>query len=552
MQVGVNGHFAESMRSLGDVFRNRDLRRLQLAWIGSIIGNWAYLVALVVYAYDQGGPAAVGIVGVLRMLPAALAAPLVATLADRYPRRVVLIGADLTRALLMALAGLTIWWDGPAPAVYAIVTLSTVAGTVFRPAQAALLPSLARTPAELTAANVASSTFESVGSFVGPALGGLLLAATNAETVFLFNGLTFIWSAALVAAIRSSDSRSRQEAKHRGGLFGKEASAGLREIFGNGDLRTLCGLYTAQTLVAGALSVLVVVSALELLGIGETGVGYLNAALGVGGLVGGFVALVSAAGGRLAAVFGVGVSLYSVPLLLVGLFPSVPLALLALAIIGLGNSLVDVNALTIMQRTVPDEVLGRVLGSLQGMLLGSIGVGALLAPALIGVVGIDAALVVTGLLLPTVVLLRAGRLRAIDSRTTAPAGLELLRGIEFLAPLPEQSLEHLARSLVEVVSPAGTAVIREGEPGDRFYVIGEGEVAIGDKTFGSGSGFGEIALLQDVPRTATVTAVTDVTLYALDRDEFIAAVTGHEPANAAADAVIAARLGAFNPSAAPG
>ena len=292
-------------------------------------------------------------------------------------------------------------------------------------------------------------------------------------------------------------------------------------------------------------------SALELLGIGETGVGYLNAALGVGGLVGGFVALVSAAGGRLAAIFGVGVSLYSLPLLLVGFFPSVPSALLALALIGLGNSLVDVNALTIMQRTVPDEVLGRVLGALQGMLLGSIGVGALLAPALIGLLGIESALIVTGFLLPAFVLLRAGRLRAIDARTMAPAGLELLRRVPFLAPLPELSLEHLARSLVEVVSPPGTVVIREGEPGDRFYVIGAGEVEIGGTRFGPGEGFGEIALLQDVPRTATVTAVTEVTLYSLERDEFIAAVTGHEPANAAADAVVAARLGAFNPNSAP-
>ncbi len=226
-------------------------------------------------------------------------------------------------------------------------------------------------------------------------------------------------------------------------------------------------------------------------------------------------------------------------------------ALIALSIIGLGNSLVDVNALTIMQRIVPDEVLGRALGALQGMLLGSIGVGALLAPALIHVVGIDDALVVTGLLLPVLVLLRAGRLRAIDGRAAAPAGLELLRRVEFLAPLPEQSLEHLARSLVEVVQPAGAVVIREGEPGDRFYLIGVGEVEISGKRFGPGEGFGEIALLQDVPRTATVTAVTDVTLYALERDEFIAAVTGHEPANAAAEAVIAARLEAFNPSVAP-
>ena len=184
----MKGHLSESLRSLVDVFRNRDLRRLQLAWIGSIIGNWAYLVALVVYAYDQGGPAAVGIVGVLRMLPAAFAAPIVATLADRYPRKLVLIGSDLIRAVLMVLAGLTIYldWTGSGR----LSDRDSRDGRRDRvPARTGSAPALARPDApELTAANVASSTFESVGSFAGPALGGLLLAATNAETVFLFNG----------------------------------------------------------------------------------------------------------------------------------------------------------------------------------------------------------------------------------------------------------------------------------------------------------------------------------------------------------------------------
>jgi MFS family permease len=324
--------------------------------------------------------------------------------------------------------------------------------------------------------------------------------------------------------------------------------AGFRAIFASRDLVVLSGLYTAQTLVAGALNVLVVVAALELLDVGDSGVGYLNGALGVGGLVGGFVALVLASRGRLAADFGLGVALFGLPLVLIGIASSVPVALLALALIGLGNSLVDVSALTIMQRTVPDEVLGRVLGVLEGVLLGSIGLGALLAPLLIETAGIRWALVATGLLLPALALLGSAQLRSIDRRSAAPAELQLLQGVPILAPLPLATLELLAGSLREVRHPAGAVVIREGEAGDRFYVIGEGEVEVAGRRFGRGEGFGEIALLRDVPRTATVTATSDVTLYALERDEFIAAVTGHEPARAAADAVIAARLAAFSPT----
>ena len=548
---GLRERLGESARAFGEVFRNPDLRRLQLAWAGSLIGNWSYFVALAVYAYDQGGAAAVGLVGVIRMLPAAIASPLLAPLADRFPRKLVMVAADVVRAVLMLLAALTIWQGWSQWVVYTIVALSTVSGTVFRPAQAALLPHLARSPGELTAANVASSTLESVGAFIGPALGGVLLALTNAETVFVVNAVSFVWSALLVLAVRGGGRVEKEEpdrAPDAADAKGGGVGAGFRAIFASRDLLVLSSLYTAQTLVAGALNVLVVVAALELLDVGESGVGYLNGALGVGGLVGGFVALVLASRGRLAADFGLGIALFGVPLALIGIASSVPVAVLALGLIGLGNSLVDINALTIMQRTVPDEVLGRVLGVLEGVLLGSIGVGALLAPLLIEAAGIRWALVVTGLLLPAVALLASARLRSIDRRSAAPAELQLLQGVPILAPLPLATLELLAGSLVAVRYPAGSVVIREGEAGDRFYVIDEGEVEIAGVRFGRGEGFGEIALLRDVPRTATVTAATDVTLYALERDEFIAAVTGHEPARAAADAVIAARFAGFGPT----
>jgi len=549
---GLTGRVGESLRTLADVFRNRDLRRLELASAGSVLGNWGYLVALYVYAYDQGGAAAVGLVTVIRMIPAAVTAPFTASLADRFDRKLVMVGADVTRAALMALAAATIWLDGPTAVVYCIVALSTITSGAFLPAEAALLPSLARSPGELTAANVATSTVISTAEFVGPALGGLLLVVTSIPIVFLVNGVSFLWSAALLLGIRSSGAVEAEEQvedgddeqEPAGGLL-TELTAGARAILGNRDLRLLSGLYTAQTLVAGALEVLIVVIAFELLGTGEGGIGYLNAAVGAGGLVGGFVALVLASRHRLASDFGLGIVLFGLPLALIAVFDSMPVALVGLAVIGLGNSLVDINAITIMQRTVPDAVLGRALGALDAILLASIGIGAMLAPALIRFLGLRPMLIGTGLLLPLLAILTTAALRSLDRRAQAPAHVALLRAVEILEALPEATIERLATSLTEVRLPAASVVIREGDTGDLFYVIGEGEVEVAGKTLRAGGSFGEIALLRDVPRTATVTATTDVVLHTLERDVFVAAVTGHKPAHATAEAVVAARLGAF-------
>ncbi len=548
---GLTTRIAESLRSLADAFRSRDLRRLQLATTGSVIGNWVYIVALFVYAYEQGGAAAVALVTVIRMVPAALAAPLTSSIADRFDRRRVMIVSDIVRAALMVLAALTIWLDGPSAAVYCIVAVSSVTSTVFLPAEAALLPSLARTPGELTAANVAMSTVISIAEFVGPALGGLLLVATSIPLVFAINGASFLWSAALVVGVRGGapiarapDEGTSPEQEPQSSRFA-EATAGVKEMFGTGDLRLLTGLYTAQTLVAGALEVLIVVIAFDLLGTGEGGIGYLNAAVGAGGLAGGFVALVLATRKRLASDFGLGVALFGVPLALIAVFDSMPVALAGLAVIGLGNSIVDISAITIIQRTVPDAVLGRALGALDAILLGSIGLGAVLTPLLIHVLGLRATLIGVGVLLPVLVILTATTLRSLDRRASAPLHLALLRAVDIFEPLPEATLERLALSLQELRLPAGSTVIQEGDTGDLFYVIGDGEVEVAGRTLGAGDSFGEIALLHDVPRTATVTATTNVVLYALEREVFLAAVTGHEPAHATAEAVVAARLGAF-------
>jgi MFS family permease len=547
---GLRGRAGEAATALGRSFRNPSLRRLQLAWLGSVIGHWSYVVALSVYAFDQGGAAAVGLVWVIRLIPAAVLSPVLATFADRFSRKRVMIVTDVVRAGLMVAAMALIATDAPAATVYAVAVAATVIGVVFRPAQAALLPQLARDPSELTAANVASSTIESVASFAGPALGGLLLAVTSTEVVFAVNAVSFLWSAALVLGIHVQGGGRREPGERHPG-FVSELTGGLGAIVHSPPVATVAALYGVQTVVAGAMNVLVVVLALDVLDAGEAGVGYLNSMIGVGGIAGGFVALVLATRRKLAADFGLGLALFGLPLVAVGLLTELPVALIAFVVLGIGNAMVDVTALTLLQRIVPNDVLGRVLGTLEGALLGAIGLGALLTPLLIDLVGTEATLVIAGGVLPVLALLAAGVLRRIDRTQAPPEHTELLRGVPIFAPLPEPVLEHLAAALEEVGHPAGATVITTGEPGDHFYVIEDGLVEIEGRSFGPGDSFGEIALLHDIPRTATVTAETDVILQALVRDEFLAAVTGHEPARAAADEVAAARLGRLESGAPP-
>ena len=546
--IGLRERVAESFGSLGRVFENPGLRRLELAFLGSTMGHWTYVVGLSVYAYEKGGTTAVGVISVLRLLPAALASPFLATLADRYRRERVMMATDLIRAVLMALAAVVIATDGPALVVYAVVILTNLVGVAFRPAQAALLPGLARSPAELSAANVAASTLDAVSTFAGPAIGGIILALWNVQAVFGLNALWFLSSAVLLLGLRApAPAASPLDASgNRPGFF-SELREGLKAVASDRNVSTVTALYTAQAFIAGAMNVLIVLVALELVDAGNAGVGYLSAALGVGGLVGGFVALVLATRGRLATDFGLGVVLFGVPFAVIGVFASYPVALLAFAVIGIGNSVADIAALTLFQRIVPDHVLGRVLGVLEGVLLGAIGVGGLVAPLCISLFGAKPSLLAAGILLPVATILAARRLAAIDRTTGAPAHTALFRGVPLLGVLPEPVLEFLANSAVPSTAHAGDAIVTQGERGDRFYVIESGEVEILGRTFGAGEAFGEIALLRDVPRTATVTAVTDVELVTLEREVFVSAVTGHGPANASAEELVAERLGSFSP-----
>jgi MFS family permease len=543
--VRLRERLAASSEAFRAVFRNRELRKLQLAFVGSVTGEWGYFIALLIYADDHGGARGVSLILVLRWTCSALTSGWLAYFADRFRRERVMIGTNLVRAVVMAIMAVAAYGGWSPVVIYAGATFVSVAAKAFRPAQAALLPTLARTPEELTAANVASSGIESIGAFAGPALGGILLAATNVGTVFLAMVGALIWSSVLISRLKPSK-RPEPPAEHRGALA--EAMEGFRILGSEPDARVIVSLYSCQTFMDGALRVLMVVTALDLLGIGESGLGFLNAAVGVGGLVGVAFAFALVGRNRLAGDFGAGLLLMGLGLGLIGVWPKPSAAIVLMGVLGVGNTLVDVSAVTLLQRAVKDEVLGRVFGALQSLLIGASAIGALIAPVLIDAVGIRAALVITGGLLPVVTGLLWVRLHAIDARVHVNTEqIELLRANPIFAPLPPPAIEHLASKLVPRSLTAGETVFRQGDAGDSFYIVESGrcEISIGGvkvSEAGPGDGFGEIALLHDVPRTATVEAAEDTRLLALDRDEFIAAVTGHAPTREAADAVIGARL----------
>ena len=539
---GLREKLDESSEALRRVFRNPGLRRLNLAFAGSIIGDWAFAVVISLYAYDKGGATALGVVGVVRYLSMAVLAPLLSTLADRYRRKRVMIGADLARAVLVGTVALLVATDGPALAVYALATATVVLGTAFRPAQAALLPSLATDPAELTAANVASSTIESVGFFAGPALAGLLLAIANRQTVILLDALSFLWSAFLIVGLQADDVVKDSEREQES--FLTETTQGFRTIARDSDLRLLMALFFGQTVIAGASLVFEVAVALRMLDLGQSGVGYLGAMTGIGGIVGGFAALVLASRKRISFDFGIGVLLWAAPLVILAAWPTLPAALGAMVLIGVGNSLVDVNAFTILQRIVPDAVMGRVFGAVESTLVAGMALGALIMPLFIATVGLRGGLAIIGVSVTALVVAGIAGLNRIDTTTLAPAQLPLVTANDILGPLPEGLQERLARALIELHVPAGDVVCREGDTGDRFYLIADGtaDVSAAGQTInqlGPGGAFGEIALLRDVPRQATVSALTDLTLYALERDVFISAVTGHGEAFLRAENTIA-------------
>jgi MFS family permease len=521
--------------------------------IGSTLGHWGFSVALVVWAYDTGGPSLVGLATFFRILPAAVAAPFLGALADRYERRLVMVISDVVRAASLTVAAVAIATDLPAGLVALAVGVAGVAASAFYPSLSALLPSLTDTPEELTAANVTTSAIDGLGMFIGPAIGGLLLVATSPQTVFLWTVACLLWSATLVRGVRpvaAVEAPAAESAPERLLTMVREGfAATIREP----AARLIVGLFAIQTFIAGYLASSVVLVAFDLLQRGAAWVGYLEAAIGVGGLVG--VLLSAPLVGRrdLSVPFGMGVVLFGAPLMLVAAWSNPAIGLLAMAIIGIGNALCDVGGVTLLQRATPDAVRARVFSVLESTVLAMMALGGLAAPLLADAIGLREALVVGGALPVIVVVLLWRPLRRLDVAAPPAEPIDLLRGVPLLAPLAGPVLERLAIDAREVRVAAGQVVFEQGAPGDSFYVIADGDVDVSVdgshvRRQARGESFGEIALLRDTPRTATITASGPTTLIAIDREPFLSAVTGHAGSADAAEGMVAARLAHARPA----
>ena len=527
---------------LGGVFRNPELRRIELAFAGFNAGEWGAWIAMLVYAYEQGGATTAGLVAAAQLVPAGLAAPFAAVLADRYaPARVLTLGY-VAQALAMGATAAALLAHGPPLLAYALAAVGATCVTVTRPTQSALVPALARTPDELTATNVVSGWVEAVSVLVAPAGAGVLLAVASPGWVFAALAVVTLAAALLVAPLRGPP----PAAEPRPPL--EEALAGFRLLAKEPAARTLVALLGGQFIAIGALDVLYVVLAISVLDLGGSGAGYLNAAFGAGGVAGIAVTVSLIGRRRLMPALVLGILAWGAAFALLGAWPTTIGALLLLAVAGAGRSLLDVAGRTILQRTAPGDVLSRVFGVLEGLSMAGLALGSLLTPALVSLFGARWAILGIGALLPLAVLLASRPLLEIDRRAPVPVvEIALLRSLPLFSPLGAPALEGLARGLAELQAPAGTVVVREGEPGDRFYVVAEGELDVSARgrelrTIGRGDGFGEIALLENVPRTATVTALTDSRLYALDKPSFLASVSSHPRAAGEADRLVRERL----------
>lgn len=534
------------VETLSTLARSKNLRRVELAWGGSITAEWAHFVALGVFAYKAGGTPAVGIAGLARMLPAALVAPFAASLGDRFRRERFLVAISLLGAVALGGSAAAFFISRNEALIFALAGVVGVASTLFRPALQAILPSLARTPEELIGANSASSTLESLGTLVGPLAAGVLVTVGNPGIVFAVGAGVLVVAAVLLLRV---DVEGRIQTTAESVPRRELLVAGFRIVAKQPKPRLIVGLITAQGFVRGCLNVLIVVGTFRLLGAGEGAVGYLTAALGVGGLIGSFSAM-RLEGRRLAVPLGIALIFWGVPIALTAVWPNFAAAVVLLAVIGAANAIEDVAGFTLLQRIVPDDVLTRVLGVTWGLVMGAVGVGSIAATALVSLVGPRASFVLVGAILPLLTIAVWRLLVGIDREVLAPkAELALVDRVPMFAPLSIAAKEHLAARLVEVPVAPDEVVIRTGDAGDRFYVVADGELEItngAEATAGPGDFFGEIALIRDVPRTATVRAKTPSVLYALEREDFLAAVTGHSAVRSAGEAVVTERLPAEN------
>ena len=515
--------------------RDPQLGRLMLTWAAWITVEWAFLIVVSVLAFDRGGVAAVGLTGAVRVLPAAVLGPLAATVSDRLPRPRVLAAVHLVW-VVVALA--TAWLaavDASLVAVLLVVGLGSVALAVFKPCVIATIPQLVRDPSQLIVANSAYSTVEAAGTVFGPALSGLLLATASPAAAFVVLAAVLALGGLAAISIRTPFQPSRRSASSTRRVL-LEPLRGFQALVAEPGTRAVFGLFMLQSTTRGFLNVFVVVLALSQFEGGQAQPGSLFAAVGIGGLMGAVVALSGGAVHRSAVWFALGITLWGIPVAVIGGWPDPVVAWSALAVLGLGNAVADIYGISLLNRLIPDHVAGRAWGAFSSTAAAGVAVGSLGAPLLIAFVGLSWAMGIIGGLLALSPLLLWRQLGSVDAAAAAdPEAVALLRGVPTFAPMTCIALERLARATQELHLLDAEPVVCEDDMGDLFYVVVAGQVLVSQagrerRRLGPGDSFGEIALLKSVPRTASVVSVGSTRLLSIDGDSFVAAVTGHRVA----------------------
>jgi len=509
-------------------------------------GESAFMVALGVLAFRDGGVAAVGAVTAARMAPAALLAPLLATMADRVRRERVLVWVGVVRAAMLGCAAAMTAAGAPAAGTYASAVVATVAMTLFRPAHSALLPALAKSPQELTSANAVRGLLDSLSTLSGPLVAAVLLAASGPAAVFAACSAASLLAGLVLVAL-PYDAPPRAGTAHVGR---REMHRGFTTIAADRGLGLITALGLVQTLTRGCLTVFTVVVAIDLLDTGDPGVGVLNGAVGAGGLLGSILAFRLVRRGGLASWCGAGIALFGAPLALIGVVPDLAAAIVLLGVVGIGNALIDVGGFTILARLADETVLARMFAAFESILTLGVAAGGLLAPLVVELLGVRLALVAIGLVAPLAVAVSWPALRRLDARISVrDADIELLRGVPMLRVLPAATIEQLGAGLQHAEFLPRQTVFEQGDRGEGFYIVesGQAEVVLDGhivRTLERGNCFGEIALLRDQPRTATVraSADADMRVSVLQRNTYLTAVTGYPTSSAAGEEVVTARL----------
>jgi MFS family permease len=523
----------------GALVGNGALLRAQLSFGAAFTADWSFVVAIGLVAFAHGGAIAVGVVGLARLVPAALLAPVISVYADRVPRERVLFASSLVRGVATLAMALVLAVHGPVVVVYALAVASSMAFTTYRGSHSALMPSLCRSPDELTSVNVVRGALDSTSVILGPLVAALLLEVWNISAVFVFAGACALISAGLIMRL-NYESIPLPATRRRHVLH--EIHDGILAVTSNAGVSVVVGFVVLQAAIRGAFSVFVVVVAIDVLHGHPSSVGLLQGAVGVGALLGS-IACTRLIGSRaMTRWLGVAIVLWGTPIAVIGLLPHYAVALLAAAVIGIGNALVDVTAFTLIARMVPNAVLARVFGVLESVGALAVGVGYIVAPLLMGLLGTKGALLAVGAVTPVACLLRWRRLTTIDASVGVRTDdIMLLRQVPMLRPLPVPIIEQLAHGLHRTELRPGDAVFEAGNIGDSFYVVAAGTVNVLDgdqlvRTMGQGEGFGEIALLGDTTRTMTVRAVDDVQLFGITRSDFLTAITSISGAQTTAEA----------------